>query len=251
MPAKKKNVAVSYKTGSRQLSAYFRSYSKNGNKDPHFSIFSSLKAIVKPKTVLYPGCYRHITPSLFFPDVHYVDSDRRVAGIYNDTKAYAFIESNKIYSGKQRIKFTCKDYTTEIQEVGGVDLLISLSAGLVSKFCGKYVKPGGYLFVNDSHSDARTASLDSRFELVGVYDENLEEFVQDKQELLKHFTTVSGEPISQDQVEESIKKSKARRHFKLQAESMFYLYRRKAAQLERAEAKSDASNLRKARLSLE
>lgn len=226
---KKAEKKISKKTGSSQLSAYMRSYLKNGAKeDYHAPIFCALQKEVQPEKVLYPGCHRHITASLFFPNVHYVDVDAKVGGLYRDKKALDFVADNKAYEGNFSITFSCKNYETDtLEELKSVDLLLSLSAGLVSRSCCKYVKPGGYLFVNDSHSDARVAYFDDHFELVGIYNELFEKFETAQGILAKHFHTVEGEKITEQMVNESIKTPRSKRTFKLAAESMFYLFKKK------------------------
>lgn len=212
---------------SPQLSAYFRSYAKKeGSEDSHVRIFRALKGKTKARTVLYPGCHRHITPSFFFPNVHYVDSDSKVSNLYTDPKTLTFVKDHKEYPEDPDIKFSCKDFTSKIAKPKSVDLLISLSAGIISKPCGQYVKPGGYLFVNDSHSDARTVYLDSRFKLVSVYDESRDFFDDDPDALTKYFHTKDGKEITRKMILEGIKNPRAKRLLQLTAEKGFYLFQR-------------------------
>ncbi len=214
---------------SKQISAYFKSYVRAGSQEDHYvCIFRALKHMLEIGTVLYPGCHRHITPSFFFPSVYYVDCDDKVAGLYSDEKALMLVDQYKEYATAPNINFSCKRYTDKLGRPNSFDLLISLSAGIVSEPCGKYIKPDGYLFVNDSHSDAKVAYLDHRFELIGVYDEITKAFVDDSHVLSEHFHTIGGEKITREMVNESIEKPRSRRSFKLKAESMFYLFQRKS-----------------------
>ena len=48
------------------------------------------------------------------------------------------------------------------------DLLISQYAGFISSVCKPYLRPGGYLLVNNSHGDAGMASIDDDFQLIAV-----------------------------------------------------------------------------------
>jgi hypothetical protein len=210
-----------------QFSEYLRAYRKKGTaEDSHDCIFRALKADIHPEKVLYPGCHRHITPSLFFSNVHYVDSDQKVGGIYSDPKAIDFINSNKEYPQSPQLSFSCKDYNSPLDSPESYDLLISLSADVVSAPCEQYLKPGGHLFVNDSHSDARTAYLNPRFRLVSTYDSTTGSFCGDKNILADHFHTKDGKEITQAMVNESLEKPPSRRSFKLKAENMYYLFQK-------------------------
>lgn len=212
---------------SKQFSAYFRSYVRgDAVEDDHVPLFRALQAELTIKKILYPGCHRHITPSLFFSDVHYVDADKRVAGLYSDPKALAYIKQHKTYPEPSNIKFSCKDFTTELGLESSVDLLISLSAGIVSRPCCHYLKLGGHLLVNDSHYDARTTFLNKQFKLVAVFNDVTKSFDQDAKVLAEHFHTRDGKPITVAMAEESLVKPRGKRSFKLKVESRFYLFKK-------------------------
>ena len=112
------------------------------------------------------------------------------------------------------------------EKLSSFDLMISACAGIVTNPCCKYVKTGGYFLVSDSHFDARTTFLRQEFGLEAVYDMKTGRFLTSEADLSGHFHTTEGIPISKTQVEESIVKAKARRSFKLQKESMYYLFRK-------------------------
>ena len=184
--------------------------------------------MLSPQSVLYPGCHRHITPSLFFPRVHYVDSDGKVEDIYTDTKALDFVRDNREYAEEPEITFSRKNYSDTLAETSSVDLLISLSAGIVSDPCGQYLREGGHLLVNDSHSDAMHAYLDGRFRLVAVYDDATRSFDAETSTLGDCFRTRKGEEVTQDMLSESLTKARSRCSFKLKREFTFYLFEKKS-----------------------
>ena len=71
--------------------------------------------------------------------------------------------------GAGRWRFVAADYTDSLDvPEEEADLLISLYAGFVSEHCTTYLRAGGHLLVNPSHGDAAMASIDDRYELVGV-----------------------------------------------------------------------------------
>mmetsp|Transcript_7138 Transcript_7138/g.24781 ORF Transcript_7138/g.24781 Transcript_7138/m.24781 type:complete len:276 (+) Transcript_7138:195-1022(+) len=217
---------------SSALSAYFRSYAKGaGAEDVHVPVFRALKRIQNLEQVLYPGCHRHITPSLFFPRVHYVDCDEKVGDIYRDAKALDFINDNKEYTQQTVVSFSRGDFfsSSPVVEEEYFDLVISLSAGNVSEPCGRYLKEGGYLLVNEAHGDAYRAYLDQRFELAAVYDEDSQQFDTSSDVVKECFHTRGGEELTKAMFDEIMLKPKSRRPNKLrfQRDAMFYLFRMK------------------------
>ena len=213
--------------GSAELTAYFKSY-KGGLGDFHIPIFRSLKKIASPTKVLYPGCHRHVTASLIFQNVVYVDNYAKMNATYSDEKVVEFINENKEYAETPEINFKCKNFESDFGEKAeSFDLLLSLSAGIVSTSCGKYLKKGGYLLAGDAHFDARMAYTDPRFDFVGVYDDTTSEFDQSEGAKRGHFVTTKGTIMTKEMVQESIDKPKAKRSFKLQKETLFYIFRKK------------------------
>ena len=54
------------------------------------------------------------------------------------------------------------------------DILFSLNAGVISSCCTKYIRTGGYLLVNDSHSDARIihTKYNQVWKLIAYYEDD-------------------------------------------------------------------------------
>lgn len=143
--------------------------------DDRIRLFAAVAAIVQPRVVLYPGSYVDIAPSVHFPDVVYVDTDRRAARFFDDHKAVkALVRAKRAHAhgwpdGPMRIDFHHRDYTSDLPlEAESVDLLVSLYAGFVSETCLRYLRPNGHLLVNPSHGDAAMASLDPELRLAAV-----------------------------------------------------------------------------------
>ena len=139
-------------------------------------LFREIKTMFNPKKILYPGCYIHITPSLIFPDVTYVDSFRNTNKFYENLEIKKFIEKNKEYTEKSKFKFYLQDYSKDLpEELESFDLIISLYGGFVGQAVKKYLKKGGILVCNNSHGDATMASLDSAYELIAIYNRKSDE----------------------------------------------------------------------------
>ena len=204
--------------------------------------------------VLYPGCHRHLTASLYFPLVVYVDCDAKVADTFSsDTQAVDYyVQESKVCDRDHRhdFKFFCSDYTTldSIVEIASpknpFDLLLSMSAGQVQGSCSKYVKRGGHLLVSDAHADARAAfvarDVDGKkvWKLIAVYNSDRKVFDDSAPTVKKCFLveprkgkghSEESKPslITPEQVEESIKVgSVSKRSFKMAFEPMFYLFQK-------------------------
>ena len=227
MSKKRKSTEISQspkrtRSGSRELSAYFKSY-KNGLGDFHLPLFRAVAQLLKPGRVLYPGCYRHVTASLAFEDVVYLDCDSKVGACFQDEGVLDWLDQNKDYKVKPKLRFLCANFDNAIkgESLESFDLAISACAGIVTSSTSKYLKVGGYYLVSDAHYDARCLSLDESFVLKYVWDSKTEVFTDDVD---GHFVTNEGKKITREMVEESQNKPKARRSFKLKKEAMFYLF---------------------------
>lgn len=134
-------------------------------------LFEIIAKQYKIKSVLYPGSFVHITPSFFIPYACYVDLDNKACSFFKDISSVENIVQKRAINKnlKPIIKFYSQDYTEPIPErEKSFDLLISQYAGFICEPCKKYLKPGGYLLVNNSHGDAGIANLDKDYTLVGV-----------------------------------------------------------------------------------
>jgi hypothetical protein len=139
-------------------------------------LFREIKTTFNPKKVLYPGSHIHITPSLVFSDVTYVDSFRNTDKFYESLEIAKFIEKNKEYNEKSKFKFHLQNYSKALPEKPrSFDLVVSLYGGFVGQAVKKYLKKGGLLVCNNSHGDATMASLDPDYELVAIYNRKYDE----------------------------------------------------------------------------
>ena len=146
----------------------------DAHPDDRIRLFGAIDGFVTPATVLYPGSYVDIAPSVFFADVHYVDTDKRAKRFFKQHADVAQLIQDKRGkidrpSSGFAFRFGANDYREPLGiKDGSVDLLISLYAGFVSEHCTRYLSEGGYLLANNSHGDASMASLDPDYELAAV-----------------------------------------------------------------------------------
>lgn len=132
-------------------------------------LFGAVAGFRELDTVLYAGSYVDVTPSLLWRAVTYIDTDRRAARFFGDAQGVDELLDELGAPASRQVEFLHADYTSDLGlPDGSFDLLVSMYAGPVSHHCGRYVRPGGLLFVNPSHGDTALASIDPGFELVGA-----------------------------------------------------------------------------------
>ena len=147
-------------------------YHKHHTSKDYTSIglFREVKKKFNPTKILYPGSYVHITPSLIFQDVTYVDSFKNTNKFFESNKVHEFIQKNKEYTDQPSFIFHHQDYYKDLpEELESFDVVISQYAGFVGKAVKKYLKKGGILVCNNSHGDASMASIDPDYDLIAVY----------------------------------------------------------------------------------
>ena len=131
-------------------------------------LFKAIRDKYQCKGVLYPGCSIHITPSLYFPHVIYVDQSEAAAQFFADEKSLSeFVNHNKHYRQSAYLRFIRQDFSQSLPLMEGTfDLLLSLFAGGIAKSCAKYLKSGGLLLTNNHQSDAVEAIYGGKFKLL-------------------------------------------------------------------------------------
>lgn len=209
-----------------QLEIYKKEY--GGLSDSYLVIFELINKKFHPQNVLYPGSYCHITPSLLYPRIVYIDNLKKIKNFFKDKEVLTFVKENKKYKKNSIIDFYFTDYRSSIDEpIESFDLMISLNAGLISTACKKYLKRGGILLANDEHYDARTAFVDKDFQFIAVYDKTKRNFDFSLENLKKYFTTVKGIEITSEMIKKSRTKSPSKDPFKPKVKSTFYLFMKK------------------------
>ncbi len=169
--------------------------------DERMELFQALSAEFNLQRGLYPGCFTHITPSFFIPEMAYVDTDKRCRKFFSNDATQQYIAARKHYAQAPSIKFYNADFSKEIPEVAqSFDLLLSFYAGFISEYCTRYLRPHGILVVNNSHGDAPLAYLNPIYRLVGVVNRRAERFTLSFDDLDGYFVTKSGKPIIKEEL---------------------------------------------------
>lgn len=132
-------------------------------------LFKTIRETFACREVLYPGCSVHMTPSLYFPHVIYVDQSDAAEKFFEDERVVLeFVNRHKLYRQSTYIRFIRQDYSQPLPlRESGFDLLLALFAGGIARSCAKYLKPGGLLLTNNHQGDAADA-LHAGLELKAV-----------------------------------------------------------------------------------
>ena len=86
------------------------------------------------------------------------------------------------------MKYFPEDYRKDFVELkDSSDLLISLYAGFISKYCKDLLKKNGVLLANNSHGDASMAQLDNDFKFFGVVNYQNKKYYLKTDNLDKYF----------------------------------------------------------------
>ena len=190
------------KTGLQQYKKY------HADKDyTSIGLFKKLNEVYEIEKVLYPGSHVHITPSLIFPDVTYVDSFRNTYKFFEAEDVKKFVSKHKEYKSEARVQFYQQDYNKELPESENqFDLVISQYAGFVGQATKKYLKQNGLLVCNNSHGDASMVFLDPDYELVAVYNRKSDvSFSISEKNLDQYFISKKGELPTKEEIMKSMK----------------------------------------------
>jgi len=206
---------------SKVLKKYLLNY--GGIDDPFRQTLLLLKNMFPIARVLYPGSWIHLTPSLVFPCVVYVDSLANTKKMLED---FEFLEYIKKHSEvpEQCIKTHETDYRREIsEEKESFDLLTSLNSGFVSQYCSQYLKKNGLLLANNTHYDAIKAYTDKTFQAIGVFS-NFSTLKQNNLE--DYFITKNNQLITPEMVTENSKKPPSKAKHQLKKKALYYLFKK-------------------------
>jgi hypothetical protein len=209
---------------SKTLEKYLSNY--KGTNDLHLRPLKLIKNKYKIERVLYAGSWIHLTPSLVFPYVIYVDSFAEMKSMFSDSELIEYIQTNSETVGKPIIRFYQKDYRKGIkEEKESFDLLISLSSGFVSQYCKSYLKKKGLFFVNNEHYDATMAYVDPSFLLIGVFT-HTGRLIEKTERIQEYFLTKRNQTITIEMVRENSENPPSKSKYKLKKKAPFYLFQK-------------------------
>ncbi|MFC1968069.1 hypothetical protein ACFLVX_01595 [Chloroflexota bacterium] len=182
------------------IQLYKKYYLDNNNEN--IGQFSILAEKFNVKTALYPGSFVHIAPSFVFPEVTYIDTDKRAKAFFSDPQVGEYIRKQKLYSADFNVNFIPEDYRkSDLNITDQFDVLISQYAGFISKYCTRYLKVSGFLLVNNSHGDASMASIDKRYNLVGIFNRRGQKYMYSDKNLDSYFIPKKDLEITEEYLE--------------------------------------------------
>ncbi|MGD6851180.1 MAG: hypothetical protein ACQCN6_03880 [Candidatus Bathyarchaeia archaeon] len=207
---------------SKTLEKYLLSY--KGIDDPFRNTLLVLKNNFQITRVLYPGSWIHLTPSLVFPFVVYVDSLSNIKRMFDDPQLIEYIRKHSKIS-EPCIKAHETDYRQKInEEEDSFDLILSLNSGFVSQYCSKYLKKNGLLLANNGHYDAIKAYTDKEnYKVTGIFPNSSTLKVKD---LDAYFLTKNNLIITSDMVIENSKKPPSKAKYQLKKKALYYLFKK-------------------------
>lgn len=166
----------------------FQQYLDYESKMQREGLFETISHNFTIQRAIYPGSFIHISPSFYFREVVYVDTDKNAKNFFTDNSFEQIIESKKAYPEDFVYRFYPVSYSSEMPEdEQSFDLLISQYAGLVSQACKKYLRINGILIANNSHGDAQLANLDTDYEFIGVINRRNQRFTYSSKALEDYF----------------------------------------------------------------
>ena len=212
----------------KALYIYLANYrDRQGGDFDLMTVFQQIRGKFGGARVLYPGSYLHITPSLVFPMVCFVDSLKGIEEALAAPSLLEYVNRYKGYRENPIVRPYQQDYEVfDAEPEESFDLLVSLNAGLISQACKRFLRPGGLLLVNDEHYDARRAHIDPDYRLIGGFEgENLRlETSEDK--LSAYFESAKGIGLTPEMVEADLGRPPSRARFKPVKPAEAYLYQK-------------------------
>ena len=211
------------------LDIYLADYrDRQGGIHDLLTVFQQVRERFGGARALYPGSYLHITPSLVFPQVCYVDSLKGIGEALADPGLLEYVNRHKNYPEDALIRCYQQDYQGSIAEPEeSFDLLISLNAGFISQAAKRLLRPGGLLLVNDGHYDARRAYTDPNYQLLGGFEGESLGLETAEDTLSAYFKTAKGTQLTPEMVEADAKRPPSKARFKPAKTATVYLFRKK------------------------
>lgn len=209
------------------LATYLRTYldAPHGHDHDLLQVFRAVRGLINPARVVYPGSYVHVTPSLVFPCVCYVDSIQGFGSAMQSSDLARWIETNKEYTEPTVVTAIEAAYDRIPSALAaGFDLMISLNAGAISQACKPLLAPGAHLLANDSHYDAARAQVDGDYVLAAVL--SVDGAVETEEEALRgYFVAKQGQPLTREMLTENEQRSPSKARHRMARTADAYLFR--------------------------
>ena len=207
------------------LPTYLRDYCNMHHCRDLLGVFRAVCDLIGVQRVVYPGSYVHLTPSLVFPRVCYVDSVKGFGAAMQSDDLVPWLTAHKEYEGP--VEFTTietayNQIPSTLLAVFG--LMISLNAGAISQECKPLLSPGAHFLANDGHYDAARAHVDGDYTLVAAF--SAYGAYETGEELLRgYFVTKQGKPLTREMLAENAQRSPSKARYKMARTASAFLFR--------------------------
>ena len=207
------------------LQTYLRNYCDMHHCRNLLGVFRAVRDLIGVQRVIYPGSYVHLTPSLVFPRVCYVDSVKGFGAAMQSDDLASWLIAHKEYD--EPVDFTAIETAysripSTLLAVFG--LLISLNAGAISQECKPLLSPGAHLLANDGHYDAARAHVDDDYTLVAAL--RFDGTYETGEEVLRgYFVTKQGKPLTREMQAENTQRSPSKAPYKMARTASAFLFR--------------------------
>ena len=210
---------------SDALPTYIRDYRESPHGHDIHGVFRAVRDLIGVQHVVYPGSYVHLTPSLVFPHVCYVDSVKGFGSAMQSSDVLPWLDAHKEYP--EPVELTAIETTYDQippSLLASFALMVSLNAGAISQACKPQLAPGAHLLVNDGHYDAARAHVDDDYTLVAAF--SAEGSCELEENALRgYFVSRKGQPLTREMLAENAKRAPSRALHKMSREADAFLFR--------------------------
>ena len=207
------------------LPTYLRDYrgTRHGHDLP--GVFRAARDLIGSQRVVYPGSYVHLTPSLVFPSVCYVDSVKGFGVAMQSDDLVPWLNAHKEYAEPAEVTAIETTYSRIPSTLlAGFGLMISLNAGAISQECKPLLAPGAHLLANDGHYDAARAHVDADYTLVAAL--SADGASETGEEALRgYFVSKQGLPLTREMLAENAQRSPSKARHKMARAADAFLFR--------------------------
>ena len=121
------------------------------------------------ETVVYPGCSIHVTPSMYFRHVTYVDRSDRSAQFFTDEPGVAKVIADRSHHSKApHVQFIHQDFTEPLPvREASFCLPLALYTPGVARATARYLRVGGLLVMDNHRVEAADAMRERNLNLIG------------------------------------------------------------------------------------
>ena len=207
------------------LSTYLRDYRRMRHGHDLIGVFRAVRDLIGVQRVVYPGSYVHLTPSLVFPSVCYLDSVKGFGAAMQSDDLVPWLNAHKEYAEPVELTAIETAYdripSTLLARFG---LMVSLNAGAISQDCKPLLSPGTHLVANDGHYDAARAHVDADYTLVAAF--RADGAHETGEEALSgYFVSKQGQPLTREMLAENAQRSPSKARYKMARAADAFLFR--------------------------